>query len=125
MAEGTYLTMCSVCGSRESEQFLSLGHQPPSDAFLKLSELQKPEVTYPLDLVFCKSCTLVQLSFAVDPDILFREYVYMTGTNKKLKDSFKELVDKAVKDLGLLEGDFAVDIGSNDGTLLENYLPYG
>lgn len=104
--------------------FLSLGDQPPSDAFLKEKDLRKAEVKYPLDLFFCPSCSLVQLGYAVDPDKLFRDYVYATGFNEHLRRSFKILVDEAVKKYGLSTGDLAVDIGSNDGTLLQNFLPY-
>ncbi|MCR4276197.1 MAG: class I SAM-dependent methyltransferase [Candidatus Parcubacteria bacterium] len=116
--------MCALCGKEGMTQFLSLGHQPPSDAFLKKEDLEKPEITYPLDLFFCSSCTLVQLGYAVDPDILFRDYVYNTSTNNSLKANFKALVDKIISEYQLVAGDFVIDIGSNDGTLLENYLPY-
>lgn len=116
--------LCAVCGNGKTQQFLSLGHQPPSDAFLTKEKLSQPEVTYPLDLFFCSVCSLVQLGYAVDPDILFRDYVYNTGTNNSLKVNFKNLVDKIVADYGLTNGDFVIDVGSNDGTLLENYLPH-
>jgi SAM-dependent methyltransferase len=105
-------------------QFLSLGHQPPSDAFLKKEDLGKPEITYPLDLFFCSACMLVQLGYAVDPDILFRDYVYNTGSNNSLKANFKALVDTIISEYRLEAGGFVIDIGSNDGTLLENYLPH-
>ncbi len=116
---------CALCGTEELYKFLSLGHQPPSDAFLKQEDLQKPEITYPLDLFFCSVCTLVQLGYVVEPDILFREYVYNTGTNNSLRANFKALVGNIISDYRLGVGDFVVDIGSNDGTLLENYLSHG
>ncbi len=116
---------CQVCGGSDLTQFLSLGDQPPSDAFLKKEDLEKPEATYPLDLLFCASCSLVQLGYIVDPDLLFRDYVYTTGSNNALRANFKDLVENAVKTYKLGVGDFVVDIGSNDGTLLENYLAHG
>jgi len=115
---------CTLCGGEDISHFLSLGHQPPSDAFLKKERLEKPEITYPLDLFFCNACALVQLGYAVDPDILFRDYVYNTSANNNLKANFKTLVDKIVSEYQLEAKDFVIDIGSNDGTLLENYLPY-
>ncbi len=116
---------CSVCTSTRIEKFLSLGHQPPSDAFLTQAELDEPEVTYPLDLYFCPDCSLVQLGYAVDPDILFRDYVYNTSTNNSLRSSFKALAEEIMSIYRLAKGDFVVDIGSNDGTLLENFIPHG
>ena len=105
-------------------KFLSLGHQPPSNAFLKEEDLNKPETYYPLDLFYCGKCKLVQLGYAVDPNILFKEYVYTTGTNNSLVKNFIELVEKLVKKFKLTKSDFAIDIGSNDGTLLKWYLKY-
>ncbi|MSR71080.1 MAG: class I SAM-dependent methyltransferase [Candidatus Taylorbacteria bacterium] len=112
---------CTLCHSKKLFLFLSLGHQPPSDAFLKPENLVNPEITYPLDVFFCESCTLVQLGYAVDPEILFRDYVYNTGTNNGLRKHFKMLVDTLVLKYELSSKDLAIDIGSNDGTLLENY----
>lgn len=106
-------------------KILDLGRQPPSDAFLTKADLKKPENSYPLELYFCKRCTLVQLGCTVDPEILFRDYVYTSGMNNSLKVNFKNLVSKIVKKFKLTKSDLAVDIGSNDGTLLANYRPYG
>ena len=116
---------CHICKAENPERFLSLGHQPPSDAFLKREELERPEISYPLDVYFCSACSLVQLGYTVDPEILFRDYVYNTGTNNALRANFKELVDEIIKAYSLKKDDFVVDIGSNDGTLLENYAPRG
>ncbi len=115
---------CYICKNEKLVKFLSLGHQPPSDAFLKPEDLNTPEETYPLDLLFCSTCALIQLGYAVDPEMLFRDYVYTTGTNNALKANFKELVDLIVSKYNLKEGNLAVDVGSNDGTLLENYIPH-
>lgn len=119
------MMICTLCGKTDTHKFLSLGHQPPSDAFLKKEDLEKPEITYPLDLYFCSTCTLVQLGYSVDPDLLFRDYVYNTSSNNALKANFKELVAKIISVYNLKKDDFVIDIGSNDGTLLENYIPHG
>lgn len=115
---------CFVCGNKKLTKFLSLGQQPPSDAFLRAADLKKKEAKYPLDLFFCPNCGLVQLGHIVNPKILFTDYVYNSGSNNSLIANFKNLVDSAVKRFKLSAGDFAIDIGSNDGTLLANYLPY-
>ncbi len=116
---------CFICGESELFTFLDLGAQPPSDAFIRAQDLKKPEATYPLALNRCEDCGLVQLGVVVDPNVLFTEYLYTTGMNNKLRENFKELVERVVRDFKVGEGDLAVDIGSNDGTLLENYRSFG
>lgn len=115
---------CFICGEKKLYKFLSLSHQPPSDAFLRAVDLLKPEATYPLELCLCQSCYLVQLNYPVDPEKLFREYVYNTSSNNSLKKSFESLVNNLVKRFNLSESDLAIDIGCNDGTLLSYYRPH-
>jgi len=119
------ITNCQICNSNKLYKFLSLGHQPPADGFLTEEKLTKPEIRYPLDLYFCEECSLVQLGYAPDPSILFTDsFIYTTGSNKELVDNFHSLVEDIVNKLNISPEDLVVDIGSNDGTLLENYLPY-
>lgn len=116
---------CFICGKENLISVLDLGHQPPSDAFLRGEDLSKPEIFYPLNLCLCDDCHLVQLNYVVDPEKLFRNYVYNTAANNSLKVNFKNLVDVLVKRFNLVKSDLAVDVGSNDGTLLSYYLSYG
>lgn len=115
---------CTICGTENLYKFLDLGNQPPSDAFIKEEGLNEPEIYYPLQAYFCEKCKLVQLGYAVDPKILFNEYVYTTGTNNSLIKNFNELVGTIVHRFNLGKDDLAIDIGSNDGTLLKFYLKY-
>jgi len=125
MENSNKITNCQICNSDKLYKFLSLGHQPPADGFLTEEKLTKPETHYPLDLYFCKNCNLVQLGYAPDPKELFTDsFIYTTGSSKELVDNFHSLVENIVNKLNLSSEDFAVDIGSNDGTLLENYLSY-
>lgn len=103
---------------------MDLGQQPPSDAFLRRDDVEKPEPTYPLALSFCGECGLVQLGCVVDPNLLFRDYVYTTGTNNSLRANFKALVERLAERFKISETSLVIDIGSNDGTLLENYAPH-
>lgn len=119
-----YISNCQICSSPHLKTVLILGHQPPSDAFLRLQDLARPETTFPLDVLFCETCGLVQLDYIVSPSLLFSDYVYSSGTNNSLRVNFKDLVEKLVKRFQITSNDLVVDIGSNDGTLLENYLPY-
>lgn len=116
---------CFVCGKKKFFNFLDLGSQPPSDAFLKPEDLRKPEAMYPLELCFCEACGLVQLNYVVPPEKLFVDYVYNTATNNSLKVNFHNLVLSLIGRFSLKNSDLVIDIGSNDGTLLSNYVPHG
>jgi C-methyltransferase C-terminal domain/Putative zinc binding domain/Methyltransferase domain len=114
-------SQCQVCKSRDMEKIIDLGMHPPSDAFLIKEQLEGEE-KYPLVLLFCKECKLVQLSHAVDPSKLFgSNYVYRTGFSIPLKNHLQQLAEKLEKDFSLDEKDLVIDIGSNDGSLLEGY----
>lgn len=112
---------CFICKGKKLFHFFSLGHQPPSDAFLRAEELSRAEGTYPLDLLLCETCKLVQLGYAVDPEVLFRDYAYNTSTNNTLKKHLQELAASLVTRYKLSPSDLVVDVGSNDGSLLEGY----
>jgi len=117
---------CQICNSNKMHKFLSLGHHPNPDGFLTEEKLKESETFYPLEVYFCENCKLVQLGHTVDPNDLFTEnFIYTTGSNKGLVRDFHALVEILVKRFDLGEGDLAIDIGGNDGTLLKNYLPYG
>jgi len=125
MNNSNAISECQICNSNKLYHFLSLGHQPPSDRFLTEEKLKESETHHPIDLYFCENCNLVQLGYAVDPSILFTEsFIYTTGSSKELVDNFHLLVELIVNKFKVSQEDLVIDIGSNDGTLLENYLPY-
>jgi len=81
---------------------------------------------YPLQLMRCKSCALVQISLEVDPSILFPPtYPYLSASTKILRENFGNLCEEATEVLGLKDGDLVLDFGSNDGTLLSNFRNAG
>jgi len=111
---------CRVCGSKDLVLILDLGETPLANGFLSKTELDKKEEKFPLAVYFCKECSLVQLLDVVDPKILFGKYHFMTSASKPSVDHFakfgKELADRFVKS----KNDLIIDIGGNDGTLLNN-----
>lgn len=115
------LTQCRICQSPRLDMFLSLGPMPLANSFLKQEQLNKPEPHYPLDVVFCSNCGLVQLAQVVDPEIMFKDYAYQTGTSAPMKEHFARLAEKTIKEFRIPERSLVMDIGSNDGTLLENF----
>lgn len=101
---------------------MSLGHQPPVHGHRKPDNNLTPETLYPLHLVVCPDCWLVQLDYAVDPTILFPpEYPYNTGATNMLVQNFKILAQTVVRDYQLATKKLVIDIGSNDGTLLQAF----
>lgn len=117
---------CRICHSTDLTMFLSLGHQPPSDAFLTADQLNEPEVTYPLDVYICEKCKLVQLGYVVPADILYNsEYPYETGKNKHGVAHFKDFAKDTCQRYGLTKESLVVDVGSNDGTLLKGFKDSG
>lgn len=122
---GELIKNCQVCKSSRLHRFLSLGHHPNPDGFLTEEQLKEPEIYYPLDVYLCEDCKLVQIGYVPNPSALFtNDFIYNTSSNKELVDNFHFLVENIVEKFNLSSEDFVIDLGSNDGTLLENYLPY-
>ncbi len=81
---------------------------------------------YPLELLRCADCTLVQIGLEVSPEVLFPEsYPYLSGTTRILRDNFADLQQESEALLGLKKDGLVIDIGSNDGTLLAPFAKAG
>jgi hypothetical protein len=121
-----HITHCQGCGRPDLELVLDLGHHAPCDSLLTEEQLAMPETAYPLRFCRCTSCGLAQIDYAVDPDIVFfREYPYRTAMTRLLRDHFGELTSEATRRLDLGSDDLAIDLGSNDGTLLQGFKAQG
>lgn len=117
---------CQNCGHRPLQHILNFGHHPPCDALLRPQQLSKPESFYPLELCRCEMCGLVQINYAVDPQELFYDgYPYMTGITPALKSNFDTMAALLIQAMKLEPGSLVVDIGSNDGTILEGFRARG
>jgi SAM-dependent methyltransferase len=116
---------CIVCGSASVDEFLDLGRTALANKFLARDELDSPEPTYPLKTGFCRGCGHVQLTERVPPAAMFEDYLYLSSASDTLKAHLYELSDVVVERRGLGEGDLVVDIGCNDGTLLEGFARHG
>jgi SAM-dependent methyltransferase len=128
-ASGSHLgrvERCQACSAAPLETIMSFGHQPPVHSLLRPEQLRDPEAHYPLDLLSCAACGLVQLGYVVDPEILFPPtYPYQSGMTRILRENFRELTTGVVARLALGPQDLAIDIGSNDGTLLRGFRDAG
>ena len=107
---------CDICSSENLVQFLNLGLHPPPLNFLT-NENDKEE-KFPLEVYFCKSCGLVQLGNDVDPNIMFKEYLYTSGVSIAFKKHLESFAKILIKRFKLTPSDLVIDIASNDGTLL-------
>lgn len=115
---------CRICGADEFTLFLSLGSTPLANAFIPPERANEDEPRYPLDVIRCERCGLVQLSVVVRPEILFREYLYASSASAPLLDHFGALAREAV-DRFAVRGSFVVEFGSNDGVLLRALRDHG
>jgi SAM-dependent methyltransferase len=115
---------CRSCGNTELKSILSLGYVPLANALVSAEEIDTGERRYPLELVFCQKCSLVQITETVDPEILFGKYLYFSSYSETMLQHVKMLVDKLVKREGLSKNNLVVEIASNDGYLLQFFKPH-
>ena len=116
---------CRICASSNLYDFLFLGDLPIPNGFVKKVDLNKEEERYPLVVTFCQDCNLVQLRYIVDPKIMFDNYLYIPSSSRTRIEHFKQMVQEVVDTMNLDESSFAVDIGSNDGSLLNCFKNLG
>lgn len=116
------ISECGSCGSRDLQQVFWLGYQPPCNEMRDPSD-KSPVTTYPLELLQCPKCWLVQLGYHLDKETVFpASYPYTSSTTKVLRDNFSNLASEAFSLLSPSKpGVVVVDIGGNDGNLLSNF----
>lgn len=119
------LPSCRSCGQAGLELILSLGPTPLANALLTEEQLDQPEPTYALDLVFCSHCTLVQITETVPPEILFREYPYFSSFSDTMLEHVRKLVEHLIETLELSSDSLVVELASNDGYLLQFFQSAG
>ena len=111
---------CRHCGSPLEHTVIDLGHQPPSNAYLRPDQLAQPEVTYPLQVFVCTSCWLVQLpAHAAAEELFTADYSYFSSTSSSWCAHAERFVAAAVERLDLGPESLVVELASNDGYLLQ------
>lgn len=114
---------CRLCGARSLQRVLELPNTPLANEFVSIPVARQDE--FPLWLAACGDCGHVQLPVVVDPERLFRDYVYVSGTSAVFRNHFRRYAESEIKQANLSLGDFVVEIGSNDGTLLSFFRNAG
>lgn len=109
---------CRLCGSPDCALVFPLGRTALADAYVPADKLEDAQETYPLELFLCRSCGHLQLLDVVDPKLLFTKYIYTSAGSPGLVDHFRGYARELQRRVGEPRGGLAVDIGSNDGTLL-------
>jgi SAM-dependent methyltransferase len=117
---------CRSCNEFGLKLFLDLGISPLADRFLTKEQLQLPEPKYPLQVAFCPKCSLVQILETVAPQELFCDhYPYYSSVSPQLLKHSQENVMDLIQSRGLDSHSFVVELASNDGYLLKNYIAHG
>ncbi len=113
---------CKFCGSILQNPFLDLGIQPLCNNNIKFSRASITEKKYPLQVYFCSSCFLVQLAHNINPNDIFNDYTYLSSYSQTWLNHAKEYSKNIIKKYKLSKHSFVVEIASNDGYLLRNFL---
>ena len=117
---------CRCCGKPDLKSVISFGHTPLADVLLTEEQLRLPELTVPLDLVFCPNCALLQITETVDPHILFSEdYPYFSSVSKSLLEHSRKNAEELIKSRKLNSNSLVIEPASNDGYMLRNFVERG
>lgn len=115
------MPICRSCQGEVLLPVLSLGNLPLANAFLTDEQLPLPEETFPLELVFCPRCTLVQITETISPERLFREYLYLSSFSDTVLENAQNIANILSVRCSLGPESLVAEVASNDGYLLKNY----
>lgn len=114
---------CLSCGNSDLNQIISFGYTPLADNLLTQEQLDLPEYTAPLDLVFCPECSLVQITEIVPPEILFcQDYPYFSSVSASLLKHFGDSAKNLIQSRNLDSNSLVIEAASNDGYMLQNFV---
>lgn len=117
---------CRSCGHRQLQPVLDLGRTPLAGRFLRVEQLAEPEPLYPLEVVYCTNCSLLQINETVSPEILFCEdYPYFSSVSPYLLQHSRDNALELAESRKLGGDSLVVELASNDGYLLRNYQERG
>ena len=116
---------CRLCGGRDLRQVMSLGATPLANEFVGAAGRGQPQDRFPLDVHLCAGCGHAQLLDVVDPEVLFRHYVYVSSTSPVFVEHFRRYAEAMLQLTRMPPGSRVVEIGSNDGALLRAFKDAG
>lgn len=122
----TRLASCRSCDHGRLRIVLDLGRQPIANALLEPEDLDRPEPTFPLEVMFCDDCGLLQVSETIPPEVLFgADYPYFSSFIPALLEHSRLHAQSLINERKLGAEDLVVEIASNDGYLLRNFVEAG
>ncbi|TAJ22667.1 MAG: methyltransferase domain-containing protein [Nitrospirae bacterium] len=116
---------CRICGSGNLRVYLDLGSTPLANSYLRKGDLSAEEFREELALQICLDCGLSQLTTVVNPDLMFKQYLYVSSTTETFRNHCVDLAGSAAVVAGCRPGDWVLDIASNDGCLLSKFRDLG
>src|SRR5262245_14107537 len=116
---------CRFCGSLRLRTFVDLGMSPLCESFLAADQLNQMEPFYPLHAYVCEECLLVQVQEYVAPADIFRDYAYFSSYSDTWLEHARAYAESMIERLGLTERNRVVELGSNDGYLLQYFVARG
>ena len=120
MSNYTKKTKCVCCDKSDLSVVLDLNNQPLANSYHKEGEHLEE---YPLGLNLCNECYHLQLTHIVNPDLLFKDYLYVSGTSQTLKENFEWFSNFAIENAPVCKS--VLDIACNDGTQLDCFKEKG
>jgi len=116
---------CRICGNNLLQKILFLGHQPLANALIEKDRHADSYATYPLTLVRCQDCGLVQILETIPPDVLFTKYLYFSSYADTLVANARHLAKRVIERYHVRHDNLVVELGSNDGYLFQFYKSAG
>ncbi|MGQ0666811.1 MAG: class I SAM-dependent methyltransferase [Nitrospiraceae bacterium] len=118
-------THCRVCGGRSTETVFRLNETPLEDQFVRPESRDVRQPVYPLELALCLDCGYVHLPHVVSPEASYTDYAYVSGVTVGLRNHYDDYARDIIKDFDIPDGSLAVDLGSNDGSMLASFKRAG
>lgn len=116
---------CRFCGASLRHTFADLGATPLSNSYLSVEQLERAEPFYPLHARLCEQCLLVQLPEYESPENIFQDYAYFSSYSETWVAHARSYCEQMTERFGLNQSSHVVEIASNDGYLLRNFVGRG
>jgi len=117
---------CQICNSSKIQKVMDFGYQPLADDLIHFKYQSRKTIFYPLEVMLCSRCTLLQTGYIVGDKTLYsKNYHYLPGISKAVVDNFKKLSVDLKKIYNLTKSSVVIDVGCNDGSLLYEFRKSG
>ena len=119
------MSNCRFCSEVLEIPFIDLGMSPLANSFISLQDLDKPERLFPLKVMLCKKCFLVQLEEYEKPEDIFTDYIYFSSYSKSWLEHAMQYVDMIIERFKFNDQSKIIELASNDGYLLQYFVKRG